>query len=1316
MNKPSTKKMLTVLISLAMVFSALAVISMATQPAYAASGTITLDPTVFAVNTGTITYAKGGTFGAGATLTFYMSATNTFTSSSTKIGTVTLSAGSTALANAVTLTIPAGTAAGSYYVAASDDSGATFTTAVAITVSTATPSITISPSSAAAGSTVTITGTGFDSGSNVKVYLNYAGSVVLASSISEADLSTGASLTVPSGATGQPMGKYAVVAQELSGFSNSGITADSSLTITPSVTVTYASGFSSITGAKTSTFTVVGSGFPANDSFAASSALNPTNTITIDGVDAITITFTSSSAGYFSQSVGGLVTALTTYGINQISVTDETPTTFSDVGTILVSSPNPTALGFDFAVTPTYGSTINVGDSVSITVWNFPASDSLTFKLGSTQVGTLTADANGAGTLSSTIPAIPAGTYTPTATESTDHLVAVEPAITVSASFEAAAAGTSLTTANPAYGEYVPSAGTINVKAFGLNPSLDTYDFYDSIVAPSSTGMGVYASGLVTVSVGTGTSVLMQPAANGTLFFTYEPGYSSLTTPPSTGTPGIITSANGVPAYGSATASYQYFAIGAVSFTAPADLQIYTASSVSNPLTVTGLIPYTAALYTGVVNTYNAYIGPNELTLTFTTPSGSVTTGTSFNSEDTSITFTAVSGSSEYDFYIYYNGTITPALGTQPIVVSSPGSLGGAGAFTLVPTATGYDVAGYGYDPSLSSFTLYYATTSGLSSKAETLTSSGAFVDFSVLSPAPNVPAGTYAVFTSGTLSGSTYQVFSSYTITASLTLSPAKGAAGTSVTPTVTGLVPTSYYALLFNGVTLETGTPSEISAFTVPTVPADTYTVSIELLSTSAVVATASFKVTSGITLTPDPQAFPGELVSFTWAPSTTPSPATGTPVYVTVYLNGSAYTTVQAHYSAGPPVTLSGSFQMPNGMPDTNMSVSFGWSYTVTTPESVVVTNGWTSAETASVKSLATPGTSTLLPVTLNNTMFSTLGNISLVLATGGATGTFPATTAPSVVSASFVVLSNTVTESGTSPYPITGSITYYVTGQYTSSGGTFPFNIPVNTLTFSVASPTASTGYHVTSPAASTYQSASTVNSVSYSSYTGASTASIELISGNGALLTGISSGQIATITADVTSAVKTSLQVPLSELNASVVAINGAVAKINTAFGNMTATLKSINATVQSISSGQVLVLTKLGSVETSLASLNASLTAFNGNIVTINTTLGQVKTTLAGINAQVTTNGNGIATISTDLGTLSGVVTSTNGNVSTIKTNLGTLTTTVGKINTNTQGFSTLEIFLIVAIVLILITLVIAFLAVSNTNKLSKKFEEQKKQ
>ena len=1006
--------------------------------------------------------------------------------------------------------------------------------------------------------------------------------------------------------------------------------------------------------------------------------------------------------------------------------------------------PNPTGLGFTFSVTATYGTTYNVNDSVAITVYNFPASQNVQFFLGGTLVGSLTTDSNGAGTLSTVVPPLPTGTYTPTAVVSSQHLVkAGATPYLISASFQAVdPTGAMLNVKSSTYGEYVPSNGMITVQAFGLNPTSNGYDFYDSIVAPSTASPpeGVYKSGLVTsISVGTGTSNLMQPAPNGTLIFTYSPGYAALTPPPATGTAGTITSANSIAPYGSGTASYQYYAIGAISFAPPTDLEVYAPGATGNSLSVSGLIPYTAALYPGVTSNYNAYMGSTELTLTFTNPSSTVVTGTVFNTGDTSISFTAPSTPGVYNLSITYNAMpVSSAVGAQPIVVSSPGSSGSAGTLVLVPITGGWDVVGFGYDPSLTSFTLYWMTDSGKASQTESVSSSGSFVDTTSLSTIATPPtteaAGTYSVFTAGTLSGVTYYVYSSYTITASLKLSAPSGTIGTSVTPTTSGLVSTSYYNLYFGTTLMASGTPSQLKAagFKVPLVPPGTYNVTITPVGSTSVVANTTFtvKAPTEFTLTPDPSAFPGQIVDFSWTP--TPFPQTGAgygPVYVTVFLNDSGFTTVQAVDTG---TALTGSFQMPNAPVGTYWEITFGWSqavyssasiaypFTDPTPSTQSITTGsapvplvpaGTSAATATFafgSSGSTATDSLEFQINFAGDVFTSANNAvsgtAPITITGSGTSAFG-----NPVSYTVYVSAFTAGTAGTTP----GSMTFDVTGTYNGQA----FTSSTITITSGSTGYTASTDYYSTLGLPGTFALASsTTTQSSTATSTSATGAYLQLISGNGALITGISSGQIATITADVTNAVTTSMKVPLSELNASVVAINGAVAKINTAFGNMTATLSSINATVASISSGQVLVLTKLGSVETSLASLNASLTAFNGNIVTINTTLGQVKTTLAGINAQVTTNGNGIATISTDLGTLSGVVTATNGNVSTIKTNLGTLTTTVDKINTNTQGFSTLEIFLIVAIVLILITLVIAFLAVSNTNKLSKKFEEQKKQ
>ncbi|MGC8579271.1 MAG: hypothetical protein ACP5MB_04340 [bacterium] len=225
---------------------------------------------------------------------------------------------------------------------------------------------------------------------------------------------------------------------------------------------------------------------------------------------------------------------------------------------------------------------------------------------------------------------------------------------------------------------------------------------------------------------------------------------------------------------------------------------------------------------------------------------------------------------------------------------------------------------------------------------------------------------------------------------------------------------------------------------------------------------------------------------------------------------------------------------------------------------------------------------------------------------------------------------------------------------------------------------------------------TYETNVTVSPVLYETYA--------LVQGNGAYIMGISSGQIAEIVAAVNSAVTTSMQVPLSELNASIVAINNASAVIKSAVGTMTASLSAINATVTGIANGMATVKSDLGTVQTSLASINASILGVENNIVLLNTSIGQVKTTLNAIGATLVSMNNTVMTLSTDAGTMMASISALNatiqgiannvvilktdagtvmaslsamnatlmsmsGNVATIQTSLGTITTSLSSLN-----------------------------------------------
>ena len=277
-------------------------------------------------------------------------------------------------------------------------------------------------------------------------------------------------------------------------------------------------------------------------------------------------------------------------------------------------------------------------------------------------------------------------------------------------------------------------------------------------------------------------------------------------------------------------------------------------------------------------------------------------------------------------------------------------------------------------------------------------------------------------------------------------------------------------------------------------------------------------------------------------------------------------------------------------------------------------------------------------------------------------------------------------------------------------YSSTTLTVEFSATVSSTTTTATLGSASLGI--------TYLSSPTT--VTTESYGTAITSSLPynttLVSGNGALITGISSGQIATLETEVNTSIRASMQVPLAELNASVVAIDGAVAKISTEFGNMTATLNAINATVSSIEGGQVQVITKLGDIKTSLESLNASIAEFNGNIVYVNTTLGIIGTTLSAINGTVRSNGAGISslkgsevTIATVLGIINGKVSSVQNGTSSINTTVGTLQVSANKIETSNSGLLSIRALLIIIVAVIIISQFLAILALRRIINREKK-------
>ncbi len=180
-------------------------------------------------------------------------------------------------------------------------------------------------------------------------------------------------------------------------------------------------------------------------------------------------------------------------------------------------------------------------------------------------------------------------------------------------------------------------------------------------------------------------------------------------------------------------------------------------------------------------------------------------------------------------------------------------------------------------------------------------------------------------------------------------------------------------------------------------------------------------------------------------------------------------------------------------------------------------------------------------------------------------------------------------------------------------------------------------------------------------------------SIKLIQGDGAYLYGITSNQLA----EITNSINQSLSIPISQLNAAVVSINGDVAELQTSFGTMTTNLNSIDATVVGISSGMTYLNTTLGMVKTSLSSINATIISVKGDTINLETSVGNVSTKLEAIGATIKNISDGQATILTDVGSLQVPLEGINATVHSISKGEATLLTDIGIVQTSLSSLST---------------------------------------
>jgi len=1070
-----------------------------------------------------------------------------------------------------------------------------------VTAKSAGPSFKLSTTYGSPGSEIEVSGSSFEPGKTVSIY--WDSSTVLATLSVASDGTISGSFIVPT----VEGGSYTVWALQSDGFAaessdNSGYSYVS-FTVEPAISVDRLS----IRGTVGETFVITGRGWKAGEDITSVSVAGQ--------LEAFITTPTVGTDGTFTGTVR-IDHAITAYGLADITLTGSSTGSKTFSGVIVISTPAVVGdEGFD--LTPSSGC---VGDSVTVTLYNWPAGASVSVSLGGTSWGTLTTDSNGAAKSDFTVPETYGGLYTVVANYAGLRKTA---SFTVNGKLEVffADTGAKAYASSEPY-PYVAKDTILKVVATGLSPSTE----YTITDGTTNIVTGGY---VVSVTKGTLGVDKVKSTIKGTIELTYYAVGSA-----TTGTDVQVT-VGGL--------SVMYNAIGDPSMSISPDHGATTAP-VTVTVTVSNLVPgvYYQILLDGAPQIIDA--GPENYFVP-TGPAGGTASGSP------TITIPANIAAGVHKISLTYFGSTT-SLYDCYYIASTPG---GTAAIQLSATAIHYGeaVIVYGYNfGSLETGVNVKVVGTTLTPVSASVADDGSF-RATLITTTTKLAGGTYIVYadrTSGTEP------------TATLTVNPYldapdSGVIDGSISFSVYGLNPTTRYVLLLDSTTVisfQTDADGyQTGSFIVPAVLPGTYTLAVAPEDNpTATIISKSFTVENAFTLTPNPEAIAGQTVQFSWA--VPGSPSLNPPIWVTVYIDGTPYVTLQASYSGG---VLSGSFVMPNGEADAILEIKVYYSdskmtaqagvatATIKAIESLTITDaGGTDLDTieGTITISDNLGTITVITVPSTTVEGATLPLTISVIGTNGFTG--------NVVITAYDPVNPGATEPDTS-----GSISYYVEGAL----GSMTIRAP-------------STGTHdesFTLEAAGSVTLAQSFDGEANnpeidfvpSPQTGTSgTATIKRVSGAGSLLIGVDlASDIAYIKGTVSN-----IAVSLSELDAKVVAIKGTLATIDTRLGTMTAKLDAINATLVSISDGVATINSTLGEVKTSLeaidlSALDAKLTSINGTLVTISTAIGDVQTTLDGINAKVVSIQGDVATIKTDVGTISGKVTSIDGNVATISTAVG---------------------------------------------------------
>jgi len=415
-NRKAKTALLIALLGMAMI---MALLPLARVHAVTSGATMTCNPTQGVAGTIVSLTSSPSAFTPGAIIYAYFSTTNTWGSGTlitinipTGTGTysTTLPAGVAAFPSGTYFTVPS-VSTGTYYVIVADSvsaiNGAISTT---FTVVSSAPSLTKVENNYAPYSTTTyvypgssyiVVGTGFTGA--VTIYLGYVGGSVIG---------TGTVGTLGTLSATVTMGDYSGGSTFLFAQDSTGLTASFPILVYSITTYSV----TSISGAAGSTFGITGRGFIAGTSITANSITVGASATTESAVTVATNGQVSIPSVSLSAAISSTTTASGT-GWTTVNIAGYYPS--GTYPSILVSTPvtGYATIGLAKPPSTTYVSrpsyiTANVSDAFVVYVWNFPASTSLTITFGSITLGTISTDSNGAGTLSTTVPATPAAPTT----------------------------------------------------------------------------------------------------------------------------------------------------------------------------------------------------------------------------------------------------------------------------------------------------------------------------------------------------------------------------------------------------------------------------------------------------------------------------------------------------------------------------------------------------------------------------------------------------------------------------------------------------------------------------------------------------------------------------------------------------------------------------------------------------------------------------------------------------------------------------------------------------------------------------------------